>query len=737
MDNPFLTRRTRPKTSGTRAHVGETASSWAQRCYAELVRQQPWVAKYSVRKSIYAEDQSAGYAVGYFHIGPKVIPAHVADINDVNVITVPIIIEDFKAYPFDVFYFNGSLFPLRETRATSILDLPDIFDQPVERNLSELLRRNYYNSGRRGGSEYGLLQGVKYSSVKDSTLRVATDCIKQANAAVEGLRKVSNAVLADNEEGLQSLRDADPLFAAMLEDQLHGLQKRSSDDAEEADELQLVAEHLEQSAAVYALEFRKTSSSLDVRPHWASSPTAGAREPGEWEPTSLWEVQKVSQVLADQVLADGAAIYAVAEGSSAFPEAVRAHAERDVHLQDHAAEAQAQSDELFRKLSMTVEGASVRKVEFVNKAGIPGLPDDGSAWLIYNCTGTKSYDLAGLLLESGEALLLGEGYYPGDLARAMALVPSDEKSAAPKVTSAKWATRGGLAPARAAMWATEDVVRVLPLSGDDITINGEKAYGVGESCYRWQMAIPADIKRAMTDVADSANVYIPRDADVVDVSAVEAIRIPYEDVGSVQMSKSSSALPDTLRHVSDLGWSVAGQPWTDKTSAVLELVYRGSDVPSAEQLCDAAEEDGLVRIPGDVSKWSSVAAAEAVAEVMERYADVQRVADDVVSGVDTSSMAEAAMTMYESLPPSAKQSSVLRESVNSVLSLGFLNRRTLMKFVKQVDNLEEMQSALCGLLLASRLGLKEIPQEAAEAAIDAMEPILTGLKSVEHSLRVM
>ena len=67
-------------------------------------------------------------------------------------------------------------------------------------------------------------------------------------------------------------------------------------------------------------------------------------------------------------------------------------------------------------------------------------------------------------------------------------------------------------------------------------------------------------------------------------------------------------------------------------------------------------------------------------------------------------------------------------AVDTVLSLGFLNPENLGIFVSYLPTLDEAQKKMCELLLASRLGLRDVPAGALEKAIKAMENSIEGLK---------
>lgn len=68
-------------------------------------------------------------------------------------------------------------------------------------------------------------------------------------------------------------------------------------------------------------------------------------------------------------------------------------------------------------------------------------------------------------------------------------------------------------------------------------------------------------------------------------------------------------------------------------------------------------------------------------------------------------------------------------AVDTVLSLGFINPENILTFVSYLPQIEEVQSKLCELLIAARLGgLSDIPVGALEKSIKATESVVDGLK---------
>ena len=67
-------------------------------------------------------------------------------------------------------------------------------------------------------------------------------------------------------------------------------------------------------------------------------------------------------------------------------------------------------------------------------------------------------------------------------------------------------------------------------------------------------------------------------------------------------------------------------------------------------------------------------------------------------------------------------------AVDTVLWLGFINPENIGVFISYLPALDEAQKKMCELLLASRLGLRDVPTMALEKAIKATENSIEGLK---------
>ena len=69
-------------------------------------------------------------------------------------------------------------------------------------------------------------------------------------------------------------------------------------------------------------------------------------------------------------------------------------------------------------------------------------------------------------------------------------------------------------------------------------------------------------------------------------------------------------------------------------------------------------------------------------------------------------------------------------AVDTVLSLGFINPENVLTFVGYLPYLDEAQEKLCELLIASRMGLRDIDTGVLERAIRGVEATLEGLRTL-------
>jgi hypothetical protein len=67
-------------------------------------------------------------------------------------------------------------------------------------------------------------------------------------------------------------------------------------------------------------------------------------------------------------------------------------------------------------------------------------------------------------------------------------------------------------------------------------------------------------------------------------------------------------------------------------------------------------------------------------------------------------------------------------AVDTVLSIGFINPENITMFISYLPEIDESQAHLCELLLASRLGMTEVPTGALEKTVKSLEDVIEGLR---------
>lgn len=128
---------------------------------------------------------------------------------------------------------------------------------------------------------------------------------------------------------------------------------------------------------------------------------------------------------------------------------------------------------------------------------------------------------------------------------------------------------------------------------------------------------------------------------------------------------------------------------------------------------------------------------EKIAQVMQDTKLPQKVSVhglDMPKSAEENSAAEELLNEYiNSLKtPMLKQAAVFDEgeTVDTVLSLGFVNQDNINKFISAIPILKRTLSSLSKMLLAARMGMKNIPEEAAQSSIQNILKIISGLKKL-------
>lgn len=151
----------------------------------------------------------------------------------------------------------------------------------------------------------------------------------------------------------------------------------------------------------------------------------------------------------------------------------------------------------------------------------------------------------------------------------------------------------------------------------------------------------------------------------------------------------------------------------DPSDALFLLIGSGVDPSYATtKLAEARRTRGQVKL---ATRWD-IAPLEG--QVSSYLAEVDRSATKVAGKLPRVSLVKEAGYLGDA------------DSIDSLLSLNLLNPENLSSFVEMIPSFESLLRSLCDLLLASRLGLQEVPSSALEKAVQGLDRALEGLYSL-------
>lgn len=114
-----------------------------------------------------------------------------------------------------------------------------------------------------------------------------------------------------------------------------------------------------------------------------------------------------------------------------------------------------------------------------------------------------------------------------------------------------------------------------------------------------------------------------------------------------------------------------------------------------------------------------------------RVTDVQKLAADIVTEARKTAarLVQQTQGLRQDL---VKEAAVLPDiqTVDSVLSLSFINPENIRTFVQYIPYLERALSKVCELVIAARLGFNEIPENASARAVRGLDDVIQGLKAL-------
>jgi len=803
------------KVSMPKVDVGENVDAWEQQARDTLMAQHPWVSKITVNAVLTATSED-GYAIGFFHLTPRNIPASATGEDRINVVSVPIIIGDFKLAPLDVYLYKDQFYPLSEERAMRLLRLPDIFIES-DRDPSSLTRTlmgataigggsrdRGFSAGFDGGNS--LSNSLKFASAtphlgKEVRSFVAGTVGKDLTKLSANLRQLKADIVSNEATAILDICHRDPQMARVMLAATEGVplpQKTSV-----AHAIVTPEDGYRATAELAGVEVLKTSATIQTRDYWRSSPTTGKPSISPWEPTTY---HKVSQALGNgvaQTVLDQGYAYVSLDGQG-----VKGSLPQEVLRGLRVGQAEKVSElhepgwlfPLMAKESSLSGVAPAQKLLFVNQKEILGLPKSFEGYVVNGVTRSSLGDSRMAILTTDGDLVIPASQYGDMYDLDIMSLGSEQLSSLPEIkTIRKYipfgsTNVGDYGPFRTVIWMTKGSLYGVLVRPGSINLDGETYYRASYS------DVPNDSPQAPGSDVDLQDtlvgldgqflihteetrgprtiIHAPKGAKLVEVNLPHTADVttpgpdgeqlktstrirmshaqPIRGIMLKEGQKATAFAPQwgaaprfeqvvkvsasrvrdgayRLEHPVLARIGMATDELDDRQFKVA-LSFAGMSSAQINDVLGAVKADDGVQFEVEAPPFGEgavlVKEAQALAEAKRKALSV------ALRAIDTKPMLHVVKVAQASAPSSDKLSgSIMGMTVDAALSLNFLNPGTLIKFVDMRPDLEAALSKVCALLVASRLGLTEVPEQALELAMTSLEPVLRGLRSLEMSVR--
>jgi len=795
-------RRSVLKSSAPRIDVGENCDAWDQQSYDALIGTHPWLARTTINTHITAKSED-GYAVGFFHVTPQNIPASATGPDRINVVSIPIIISDFKLYPFDIFLHKDQFYPLNEERIMRLMRLPDLYIETDRspHSLEQNVREGMHPKGLQDfdwTTASNSLPGVKFSSAVsdlDQLRNLTADALVAALPSVTARmrRHAEEFLTSDNVAHLQKQSEGRLALQAALSHVTKGgtVVKASSSSSSEDDLDAVISSMLENEASLSLIEFKKTSADIQARDWWLSDPTSGKVSRSKWSSVPYHKVsQALGQDMTQQLLSDGYVALHTKEShgvTGSFPAVAQQLAQSEAFEQLEEMHEPGYFYPWKAKHSSLKTGpVPAYKLRFLNPKKKLGMPELFDGYIVNSAHGEAGFASGRQAILSMDGCLCIPSDQWSDLEDIKVLwlgdsstdnIPAIKKVR--KYVSARMASSMDFQPSEFAMWKQDGALLGLLVSSNTTSIDGELFYKTIDpetGCARMMdndrsiyAHFSQDFARMVTEPRkDRVILHVPSQASRTSVFGdkqqdedklfQETALEPIEE--SAPLAKESAALysnrwageiknPATLT-VQSMGDGYAishpllsGIPGsqekmlTKQASACLR--FCGLSDMQANEVLEQVKISHSVSFTVDTPAHSM--GSDIASSAREKANRVKQLLNKVSSAIPVNEMPSVIEVAYSHLRPHIERekvsSLILGMSVDAALSLNFLNPETLIKFADMRPDLEESLSKLCALLMASRLGMTEVPESALTMCIHGLEPTLQGLRLLETSLQDM
>jgi hypothetical protein len=670
----------------------EDANSWPNELMQELYKQFPAAADFEPHVTMDKVDAERGYGFGHIEIQNRTeiqhgAPEDAMQAAGIKSARIPVVIKDKKLQPLDlVVTADSQVMPLTESRLRSVIFRPQVFDitgrGPGDMSMIGQLyppyRQNYGFGG--GGATMNVGMGKEGSVKVPAHMKGIVDAWESTAGHIKQGHRVRllGAILPTITE-----TDYQRFFSKFANDQ--GLQSQYlANGPATRDSLKLLSEYCapedpRKLASAVLTQLKPTVAQLrkDEEGYTLKTATFSCWLPEERKLDRGQAVKLLGEKVVLAADTTGSATMTNGEGVSEEPE----------HPEEDAAEIVSQfgiykvQDEKGRHL-----------IGYV----FPNLIDiDGTALPIALFTNGSQMaiqgEVAGINVGGGASLFEGK---PTGLGCFYHLLPNGRAEATVPMT-----VQGSVA---------------APEQGEGGSILHAETFDGRQV----QLSVQPNIQ-AVTLSPEGDHLLIPDFFSWLPLDKAEETHLVENPEGFNKEAEASRALFTVQARCGGDTFSLDGFP----------VEKLGSDERHFLSLDDTlfllaglgADTDYAQRKLGEAAAWSSPA------EI--------RVARHISTAADQLSEARTKAASFIGKMPVLRQDLVKEAAVipdpvavDTVLSLGFLNPENLGAFIGYMPAIDAAQLKMCELLLAARLGLKEIPVPALERAIRCTEEVLEGLK---------
>lgn len=652
-----------PKFAAAMSRLSENPDDWQSEIINELLQQNPYVGDYEQKLVMNELDPEKRYALGAVMLRSKTSSNprdNLVPLEDQGVkqVMVPVVVQEGKMFPLDVFVSNGKTCPLTERRLQQAMFRPQLFEaigkRPGDQDLMSTLYPPYRSGGfGLGGNSYvGSHETAKTGSARMliadilHTLR-DEDVIKLASALEDDA--TLRSVFFKNPAAIQffeKVAEAEPEC------------ERSDDMVKEA--MSCIPPKVVQVSLLSDGFLIKTANPDALLPQAdvVDRPTAESA---------------VGQDIVSQVERNGTVTIST-----------------DAVVKDSLIDAKiGQADEFGEWKVKDKDGHELVGWVFPRCIDLDGT---NMALSIFSNGSQSAFqeNIAGSRVGVGANLIdehpRGEGcFYLSRQGSAQAIIPVT-------VQAESQDTDGTVMYMVKTILGQDAQIRLVP-GLSRITTIAEGRYGIPDDC-GW---LPL---RNMTELAEDPNQYV-KTAEAR--RAHNQVEVMYESGGTYSLrglgvTKIANVLPTYF---------------VNQDQAIYDLAILGVHPSYAkEKLAEART----------LSRWVEIDGVRPVTLAAERFEKAKLAAADYL----------------EKLPQVKsfllKEAAALNDpkSVDTVLSIGFLNPENIGTFISYLPDFEDCLGKLSELLVASRLGLDSVDAGALERLIKHLDKVIGGLREISQ-----